>query len=207
MLLGIGTLHHNRQNKFFDDTFIVTIGCRYLNRQRCATFIHQNVHLAAAFASVCRIATCLFTTQGGRAILAVYRLPFPTDLASFMVELHHFDQDGLKDTDLLPELHTRMGSTCRYTKPFSFQRFPLAACPQHIPDRIQHHTVFERWTSTLAGIGKMMLDPLPQWFGDSKVIDTFRFCGMLFAHGAPLDCGFVGANHFPKGASLFTNRP
>lgn len=151
MLFTIRAVNHHREDQVLQRTLVMAVGGRDADGQRCDAAVHQE--------------GSFFTTQWCRAILAIGRLPFPASLAFFAVELDHFRHDQLEEPQLAPQLEPLMRHATRDTKRALRQRLPLAACPQHVPDGVQHCSVANRRASAPASLpllGQQMLDAFPQ---------------------------------------------
>src|SRR5215211_3972808 len=100
---------------------------------------------AARFPAVSWIPTCFCTTKRGRAHHAVDRLPFPADPTLTSIILDDGLEQFFKQTLLLPSLKPLMQHAAGNPKPFFFDGFPLAACPQNMPDAIHDIPIQHPW--------------------------------------------------------------
>ena len=111
------------------------------------------------------------------------------------IEADHRAPDLCPDALFLPGLETFMNDTTRNAKPVSVDRLPLAACPQNVPDAVQHGAiVYPRTsrTSFLGLFGKMLLHSAPQAARHSEVVDILGLCDTIPLQGVPsLSMGLV----------------
>jgi hypothetical protein len=206
VLLTGGAPDHNRENEVINRPFVMLIGASDVQSQGSATFVNQEMDLGPTLSTIRWIAACGSSTQGSRDRLAVDGLPFPADTALPGIEADQVLQDLVPDACLLPGLEPFMQHTAGNSKPIPVYRFPLTACPQHIPDAIDDSSVVctrSAGTSFLGRFGKILLDTPPQRPWDTKVIDIFRFCvTLVFANDAPRWIMFFRKDNSPRGASF-----
>jgi hypothetical protein len=140
-------------------------------------------------------------------------VPFPTNLALFVVKAHHLLHDLGEDTHFLLQLEPLMRRTTRNPELSMRQHFPLATSPQHIPDGVEHQPV-RKWRSTSAFSSLLpweyVLDSLPQRFRYLKVIDLLSaqlaqlrlgrlaLCAILFCHDVSPVMGLLAHTIFQE---------
>jgi hypothetical protein len=74
-------------------------------------------------------------------------LPFPADVPFARIEAHARLKDCFPETLLLPSLKAIMQYAARDTEPVFMHRFPLAACPQDVPNTVQDGTLICSWAT------------------------------------------------------------
>lgn len=165
------------------------------------------MNLCTAFRAIRWIWPCCFSSQRRWNRFAINGLPFPLDPPLSSIEAEHAAHNSVPDTSFLPSLKSFMQNTARHTKPISMNGFPLTAGPQHIPNAIDHRSIFRSrtaGTSFLGWFGKFSFDDTPQRTWDPKVIYIFGFCDILaFAYFAPRWLAFFIEHYFPRGAFIF----
>jgi hypothetical protein len=104
-----------------------------------------------------------------------------------MIELRHLPHDGGKHSTRLPFLKTVMQGGAAHAEPVSVHGFPLAACPQHIPNPIECGSVIGSLASALARLIHLRYqspNPPPQRARHMKIVDILGFCVTILAQGA-----------------------
>ena len=150
--------------------------------QWSAASIDQNMNFAPSLTTVYWTLTRVFATQGGRTRFAVDGLPCPLDASTLLIKVREFLHQALKDAALSPFLKTVMDRRATHPKPILMHRFPLATCPQHIPDPVHYPAViraFASWSFALHFLRQMPSQPSPQRAWYSKIIDILWFFGMI----------------------------
>ena len=158
--------------------FVMLIGAADQDAQGGTTLVDQEMNFAARFPSVSRVFACLSASQGGWYAFAVQTLPSPTNPAFARIETYHPAHDPFPSSFFLPGLKALMQDTTRDPKPIFVDRLPLAARPKHIPDPIDHWTMLHPGATAtfLAGLfGQLAFEYAPQFSGDLKIINIFRF--------------------------------
>ena len=160
----------------------------------------------ARFTSICRISPGSFTAKRCWNTFAIDTLPLPGYPAFSGIISCHPTHNLLPTTFCLPGLKAFMQNAARNTKPFSFQRFPLTACPHDVPETIHYVSVRDRWSSWPFGLGffgQFSFDDPPQSAWHSKVVNILRFCVTIFSQGISFQVGF--GNTLLSGYALFFN--
>jgi hypothetical protein len=185
--LRVRSRDHNRDNQLVSRPLIMFIRPRHVDGQWRTALVHQEMDFAPPFAPIRRVGARLLPAQGGGAGFAVDGLPCPLDLAFLGIELNHDRHDLVEKAPLLPALEAFMQHTAAYAEPLPMNCLPLTACPQHIPDPVEHRPIVRWWSSRsplLGRFGKQLLDLTPQRTGHTKVIDIFRFWGRVLTQDA-----------------------
>jgi hypothetical protein len=186
MLLGVGSRYNNRDNQVIGGPLIMDVRTGYKHGQWCAAAIHQQMDFAATLGSIYRAFACRLASQRGGTGFGIQRLPFPFDVPLAMIELDHLPHDCRKYAIGLPFLKAIMQGRTAYPKPIPMHSLPLAACPQHIPDTIQHCPIIGSLATRLPILiypWYQLPDTSPQWPWHMKIIDIIRFCSTILAHG------------------------
>lgn len=197
--------HHNGKDKVIDRPFIMLVSSSKINCQRRATLINQDMYLRPAFTAVGRIVSCCRSAQRSRDRFAVDCLPFPTNPALPIVEANHRLQDFVPDTLLLPRLESLMQNTAGNAEPIAVDRFPLAACPQNVPEAVDDSPIIglrTPWPSFFARLRQILFDAAPQGTWDTEIVDIFRLLFILVFQDAPRWKFVFGQTNFPQGASF-----
>ena len=196
---------HNRKDEVIDRPFIMLVSPSKMNCQRCATLVNQDVNLRPAFTAVGGIVSCGLSAQRSRDRFAVDSLPFPANPALPIVEANHRLQHLVPNTLLLPGLEALMQDTAGNAEPIAVDRFPLAACPQNVPEAVDDSPIVGTrtpWPSFFARFGQMLFDSTPQGTWDSEIVDIFRLLFILVFQDAPRWKFVFGQTYFPQGASF-----
>lgn len=181
---------NNRDNQIVSRPLIMDVCPRNEHGQRRTSPVNQQMDFAAPFAAIHRAFARFGSAQGRWTRLAVNGLPLPLDMSLASVELHHLAHDRLKHSATLPVLKPLMQNAAAYPKPVAMNRLPLAACPQYVPDTIQHGPVVRplaSWLAILFNLRKQLPDPPPQRPWHVKVVHILRFC-----------CGILGQGVFAR---------
>lgn len=197
---------HNGEDKVIDRPFIVLVGTGEVNRQWRATLINQDMNLGPAFAAVGRIVSCCRAAQRGGYRFAVDRLPFPANPALPIVEADHRLPNLVPNPPLLPRLEPFMQDTAGNAEPIAMDSFPLAACPQNVPEAIEDRPIVRSRTSRpslLGRFGQMPFDSAPQWARDTEIVDIFGLLLILVFQDAPRWMFVFGQTYCPRGVSFF----
>ena len=196
---------HNGKDKVIDRPFIVLMSASKMNRQRGTALVNQDMNLCAAFAAVGGISSSRLSAQRSRHRFAVDSLPFPANPALPVVKANHRLQDLLPDTLLLPRLEPFMQDTAGDAEPIAMDCFPLAACPQNVPEAVDDSPIVGTrtpWPSFFARFGQMPFDAAPQGPWDTEIVDIFRLLFILVFQDAPRWKFVFGQTYFPQGASF-----
>jgi len=178
--------HHNRDNQVIGNPFVMTVGSCNVHRQGRAPLVHQQVDFAPVFTPIRRVSAGCWTAQRGRAALAIKCLPLPLDGALSGIEPDHDLHYPGENPIALPALKAFMQRTATDPKPVFMHRFPLAPCPQHIPDAVQDRAIVRGWsarTPLFRRLWKQLSDLTPQWSRHMEVVDIFRLWGSILAQG------------------------
>ena len=205
MLFFSWTGDDNGKDKVVDRPFIVLIRARNMNGQRRATFINQDMNLGPAFAAVGGIVPRCFSTQRGGYRFAVDSLPFPANPSLPIVETNQGLQDFVPNALLLPSLEPLMQNTAGNTEPIAMDCFPLATCPQNVPEAIDNRPIVNPWTpwpTLLKRFGQMLFDSTPQWARDTEIVDILGLLFILAFQDAPRWTFVFGQTDCPRGASF-----
>ncbi len=196
---------HNGKDKVIDRPFIMLVRTGKMNGQRRATLVNQDMNLRPAFTAVGGIASCCLSAQRSRDRFAVDSLPFPANPALPIVEANHCLQHLVPNTLLLPRLESFMQNTAGNAEPIAVDRFPLAACPQNVPEAVDDSPIVgprTPWPSFFTRFGQMLFDAAPQGTGDTEIVDIFRLLFILVFQDAPRWKFVFGQTYFPQGASF-----
>jgi hypothetical protein len=196
---------HNGKDKVIDRPFVMLVGAGKMNRQRGAALVNQDMNLCAAFTAVGGISSGSLSAQRSRHRFTVDSLPLPANPALPVVKANHCLQDFVPDTLLLPRLEPFMQDTAGNAEPISMDCFPLAACPQNVPEPIDDRPIVGSWTpwpSFLERFGQMLFDAAPQWARDSEIVDILGLLFILAFQDAPRWTFVFGQTDCPRGASF-----
>jgi len=196
---------HNRKDKVIDRPFIMLMSAGKMNRQRGAALVNQDMNLCAAFTAVGGISSGSLSAQRSRHRFTVDSLPFPANPAPPVVKANHCLQDLVPDTLLLPRLEPLMQDTAGNAEPIAMDCFPLAACPQNVPEPIDDRPIvspWTPWTSFLERFGQMLFDAAPQWARDTEIVDILGLLFILAFQDAPRWTFVFGQTDCPRGASF-----
>jgi hypothetical protein len=174
---GIRTFDDNREDKIVRRPHIVCIGRADMNRQWRTALVNQDMDFASTLASIGWIPARFFASKRRWTRFAIDRLPGPSDTALVSIELHHFSQDGFKDTQLSPGLEALMQGTAAHAEPIPVDSLPLATCPHNVPDTIQDRSIISPRSPWLTGFPRFwqqLLDLLPQHIRYFEVIHISR---------------------------------
>lgn len=154
MFLLVGRGNHNGNDQFSHRPFIMSIGSGDVDGQRRTPLVNQEMNFRPSLASVSWIASCIRTVQRGRNRFAIDSLPFPTDALLSMIEACQGTENLVPDTLLLPCLEPLMQDAAGDTKPCFVNRFPLASCPQNVPEAIDNGAIINARSTggTLLGL-------------------------------------------------------
>ena len=205
MLFFRRTRDHNRENQVINRPFVVLVSTGEMHRQRCTSLINQNMNLGTAFTPVSRIASRCFSAQRCRYRFAVDSLPFPANSALPIVKANHRLQHLVPDTLLLPGLEPFVQDTAGNTEPIAMDCFPLAACPQNVPEAVDDCPIVSSGASRPASFGRfgqMFFDATPQWSRDTEIVDILGFLFILVFQDAPRWTFVFGQTNCPQGASF-----
>jgi hypothetical protein len=197
----------DRKDEVVHRPFVVLIGTADVDRQWCPSFVDQDMHLGSTFASVCWIASCSLSAQGRGDRFAVDGLPLPTDSPLARIETNQAPHNLLPDTLLLPRLESLVQYTAGDAEPLSVNGFPLATCPQHVPDAIDGSPIVgprPARSRLLWWFGQMYFDASPQRAWNTKVIDILWLCATLYlADDAPREMFVLSKDNSVRSASFF----
>jgi hypothetical protein len=196
---------HNGKDKVINRPFVMLVGTGKMNGQRSAALVNQDMNLCPAFTAVGRIVSSCFSTQRSRHRFTVDSLPLPANPALPIVKANHRLQHLVPDTLLLPRLEPFMQHTAGNAEPISMNCFPLAACPQNVPEAIDDRPIVSPWTpwpSFLERFGQMLFDSAPQWARDTEIVDIFWLLSILALQDAPRWTFVFGQTYCPRGASF-----
>jgi len=189
MLFFCWTRDHDGKHKVIDRPFIVLVSASNMKRQRRAALIDQDMNLGATFASVSGTRSSSFTAQRGRNRFAIDSLPFPANPSLSIVETNHCLQHLVPDALQSPGLESFVQDAAGNTEPITVYRFPLAACPQNVPEAVDDGTIigtWPSWASPLGWLGQMLLDSTPQRAWDAEIIDILWLCvTLVFVNDTP----------------------
>ena len=197
---------HNGKDNVSDRPFIMLVRTGKMNRQRGAALINQDMNLGPTFTAVGRIASSSFSAQRGRHRFAVDSLPLPTNSALPIVKAHHRLQDLVPDALPLPGLEPFMQDTAGNAEPIAMDGFPLAACPQNVPEAVDDCPIVSSWPPCPSFLGRfrqMLFDTAPQWARDTEIVDIFWLLFILAFQDAPRWMFVFGQTYCPRGASFF----
>ncbi len=201
----VGARNHDRNNKVSHRPLVMSVGTCDVNRQRCTALVDQEMNLRTTFAAVGGIAPGRRATQRGSHRFAVDSLPFPADFLLAMVEPSHGSQHLVPDALLLPCLEPLVQDTARNVEPIAVDGFPLAACPQNVPEPIDDGPIISGrspWPAFLGRFGQMIFDAAPQGARDAEIVDIFGLLFILVLQDAPRWMFVFGQTNCPRGASF-----
>jgi hypothetical protein len=181
-LYGIRSRHNNRDNHFIDQPLVMGVRARNIDSQGSAAPIHENVDFTASLAAVHRTFAGIFASQRRWTRFAIDGLPRPLDTSALVIKLRELPHQTLKYATVLPFLKTVMDRRTTHAKPVLVDCFPLATCPQHIPDPIHHSSVirsFSPWSFVFWLLWQEPSQPPPQRAWHSKIIDILWLLGMI----------------------------
>ena len=204
MLFTAWSPYHDRNEQVINRPFVVLIGTGEVHRQGCASFINQDVNLGATLAPVGGIASCRLAAQRCGHRFAVDSLPLPANAALAMIEANHRLQDLVPNALLLPGLETFMQDAAGNAEPIAMDRFPLTACPQDVPEPIEHRPIicsWPAWPALLTWFGQVLLDAPPERAWNTEVVDILGLLLILVFQDVPRWIVF-GQTNFPRGASF-----
>ena len=98
-----------------------------------------------------------------------------------------------------------MQDTAGNAEPIAMDCFPLAACPQDVPEPIDDRPIVNPWTpwpTLLKRFGQMLFDAAPQGARDTEIVDIFRLLFILAFQDAPRWTFVFGQTDCPRGASF-----
>jgi hypothetical protein len=186
MLLGSRAGDNNRNNQVVRRPFVMTVSASHQDRQGCTPPVYQYMDFAASFAAIHRAFARICPSQGRWTRFAVDSLPLPFDMTLASIEPHHLLHDRREHPAALPFLKAVMQGAAAHPKPTFIDRFPLTACPQHIPHTIQDCPVISPLAPRLPILinsRKQLPDPTPQRTRYSKIIHIIRFCCSILVQG------------------------
>jgi hypothetical protein len=189
----VWAFNYNGNDEVIRRPLVMLIGPCNVKSKRGTLFVDQQVDLAAPFASIGRVFARFFASQRRWARLTVNRLPLPANFSLGLIVQHHLTQHIPKDTLFSPSLETLVNHTAGHTKPVLVNRFPLTACPQHIPNAIQRGSIISAgpsWANLLWLRWKELLDRFPQFIRYLEVVDIFRLCASIVARRLLVGIGF-----------------
>ena len=196
---------HNGKDKVIDRPFIMLMSAGKMNCQWGAALVNQDMNLCAAFTAVGGISSGSLSTQRSRYRFTVDSLPFPANPTLSVVKANHCLQDLGPDTLLLPRLEPFMEDTAGNAEPIAMDCFPLAACPQYVPEPIDDRPIVGSWTPwspLLRRFGQMLFDAAPQGARDTEIVDILRLLFILTFQDAPRWTFVFGQTNCPRGASF-----
>jgi hypothetical protein len=205
MLFFRRTWDHNGENQIINRPFIVLVSPGKMHRQRRASLINQDMNLGTVFTAVSGIASRCFSAQRCRYRFAVDCLPLPTNSALPIVKANHRLQHFVPDTLLLPGLEPFVQDTAGNAKPIAMDCFPLAACPQNVPEAVDDCPIISSGASRPASFGRfgqMFFDATPQRSWDTEIVDILGFLFILVFQDAPRWTFVFGQTNCPQGASF-----
>jgi hypothetical protein len=205
MLFFCRARDHNRNDKVINRPFIMLFSAGKMNRQRGAALVNQDMNLCPAFTAVGRISSSSLSAQRSRHRFTVDSLPFPANPPPPIVKANHCLQDLVPDTLLLPRLEPFMQDTAGNAEPITMNCFPLAACPQNVPEPIDDCPIVDPrtpWPSFLERFGQMLFDAAPQGARDTEIVDTLWLLFILTFQDAPRWTFVFGQTDCPRGASF-----
>ncbi len=196
---------HNGEDQVINRPFVMLVSTGKMHRQRCASLINQDMNLGTAFTPVSGIASRCFSAQRCRYRFTVDSLPFPANSALPIVKANHRLQHFVPDTLLLPGLEPFVQDTAGNAEPISMDCFPLAACPQNVPEAVDDCPIVSPgspWPSSFGWFGQMFFDATPQRPRDTKIVDILGLLFILVFQDAPLWTFVFGQTNCPQGASF-----
>ena len=205
MLFFRRSADHDGKDKVIDRPFIMLMSTGKMNRQRGAALVNEDMNLCPAFTAVGGISSRGFSAQRSGHRFAVDRLPFPANPALPIVKANHRLQDLVPGALLLPRLEPFMQDTAGDAEPISMDCFPLAACPQNVPEAVDDCPIVSPrspWPSFLGRFGQVLFDAAPQGTWDTEIVDIFRLLFILAFQDAPRWTFVFGQTDCPQGASF-----
>jgi hypothetical protein len=196
---------HDRKDKVINRPFVMLVCAGKMNRQRSTALINQDMYLGPTFTAVGGITSCRLSAQRSRHRFAVDSLPFPANPPLPIVKANHRLQDLVPDSLLLPRLEPFMKNTAGDAEPIAMDGFPLAACPQNVPDAVDDCPIISSrspWPPSLSWFGQMFFDAAPQWAWDAEIVDILGFLFILAFQDAPRWMFVFGQTNCPQGASF-----
>jgi hypothetical protein len=185
-LTPIRSRNDHGNDQFIRQPFVMDIRSGNVNGQRRSPLVNQQVQFAPALAAVDWAFSGRFSAKRCWAAFAIQRLKQPSNILSSRIETRHQRHQLEKQSAALPVLKPLMQHAATHAKPIPMHCFPLAACPQHIPNPIHDRPVI-CWRSAAPGsrfrLRQQPPKTTPQRTWDTEVIDIFRFLGMLVVHG------------------------
>jgi hypothetical protein len=106
---------------------------------------------------------------------------------------------------MLPRLEPFMQNTSGDTEPIAMDGFPLAACPQNVPEAVDDCPIVSSWSPWppfLGRFGQMLFDTAPQWARDAEIVDLFGLLFILAFQDAPRWTFVFGQTDCPQSASF-----
>ena len=179
---------HNRKDQVIDRPFVMLVSTGKMNRQRSAALINQDMNLGPTFTAVGGITSSSLSAQRSRHRFTVDSLPFPANPPLPIVKANQRLQDLVPDALLLPCLEPFMQDTAGNAEPIAMDGFPLAACPQNVPEAIDDGPIVSSrppWPSFLGWFGQMLFDATPQRARDTEIVDIFGLLFILAFQDAP----------------------
>jgi len=196
---------HNGEDKVINRPFVMLVSTGKMHRQRRAPLVNQDMNLGTTFTPVSGIASRCFSAQRSGHRFAVDSLPFPANPPLPIVKAHHRLQDLVPDALPLPGLEPFMQHTAGNAEPIAMDCFPLAACPQNVPEAIDDRPIVSPrppWPSFLERFGQMLFDATPQWTRDTEIVDIFWLLFILAFQDAPRWTFVFGQTDCPRGVSF-----
>ena len=196
---------HNRKDQVIDRPLIMFVSTGKMNCQRSTALVNQDMNLGPAFTAVGGIASSSFSTKRSGHRFAVDSLPFPANPALPIVKANQRLQDLFPDTLLLPGLEPFMQDTAGDAEPIAMDGFPLAACPQNVPEAVDDGPIVSSRPprpSFLGWFGQMLLNATPQGARDAEIVDIFGLLFILVLQDAPRWMLVFGQTYCPRGVSF-----
>lgn len=196
---------HNGKDKVINRPFVMLVSTGKMNRQRSAALVNQDMNLCPAFTAVGWIVSRSLSAQRSGHRFAVDSLPFPANPTLPVVKANHRLQDLVPDTLLLPRLEPFMQDTAGNAEPIAMDCFPLAACPQNVPEAVDNCPIVSPWAPWppfFARFGQMLFDAAPQGARDTEIVDIFWLLFILALQDAPRWTFVFGLTDCPQGASF-----
>lgn len=173
---------NKRDQQIVSQPFVMGVGAAHTQGQRRTALVDQEMHFAALFTTVSRIPARFLPTKRSRRRFAVDRLPVPADLTFSLVKSNHRLHQPFKDPLFPPCLKSRVNNAAGHAEPFLGYRLPLTACPQDIPNTVKHRPVVgsrPSRASACRSLWQMMVDALPQFIRNLKVINKLRLFSVI----------------------------
>jgi hypothetical protein len=98
-----------------------------------------------------------------------------------------------------------MQDAARNTEPIAMDCFPLAACPQNVPEAVDDGPIVSPrtpWPSPFGWFRQMLFDATPQGTWDTEIVDIFWLLFILVFQDAPRWMFVFGQTNCPQGASF-----